>query len=270
MPELPEVETVKRGIDKIKKQKVLDLIVRNPKLRYTINPSMKQQILNQQINKITRRSKYLIIELEKGYIIIHLGMSGSILLTTNPTDVAIKKHDHVDIIFNNNILRYNDPRRFGLIMYFDNLDDCFLLNKLGIEPLTNEFNAEYLFNKINKRKTTIKQLIMDNSIVVGVGNIYACESLFLSNISPIRLGNTIHLAECSILVSKIKYILQEAIKLGGSSLRDHKQTNGNMGYFQNIHNVYGRKNQPCKTCKTLIQDIRLGQRNSFYCPNCQK
>ena len=269
MPELPEVETVKRGIEKITKQKIIDLVVRNPNLRYKIDPLLKEKIINQYVKQITRRSKYIIIHIDSGYIIIHLGMSGSILLINNPNTITIKKHDHVDIILNDYIIRYNDPRRFGLIKFETCLEKCSLLNNLGVEPLTKDFNTEYLFNKIKKRKTTIKQLIMDNHIVVGIGNIYACESLFLSHILPTRLGSDISISECQILINNIKYILRTAIKLGGSSLRDYKQTNGSMGYFQNIHNVYGRKKQPCKICNTLILDIRIGQRNSFYCPTCQ-
>lgn len=278
MPELPEVETVKRGISALIGQTITQFMVRNPNLRYKISSSIEAKLVGNQIANITRRAKYLIITLKndsnslknKGFLIIHLGMSGSLKLLNAATNIPIQKHDHVDLYCTNNILRYNDPRRFGTVMHIDNLEDCFLLKDLGPEPLEKEFSATYLLQKLKNRKSTLKQLIMNNSIVVGVGNIYACEALFLAKISPLRLGYTITKAEADTLVTAIKQVLGQAIELGGSSLRDYKQADGNLGYFQNIHNVYAKAGQECKICKSIILEVRLGQRNSFYCSYCQK
>lgn len=277
MPELPEIETVKRGIKSLEAQTIIGVTIRNHSLRYPVDLNLKQILNNAQVIKINRRAKYLILDLsiyqglnaKNGYLIIHLGMSGSLTLTDN--SVPLKKHDHVDILFGNGtILRYNDPRRFGCIVYVESLDNNNLLQHLGTEPLDLEFNAEYLLSKLNNKASSIKQLIMENKIVVGVGNIYACEALFMAKISPLRTGNSISKTEATLLVKCIKQILNQAIELGGSSLRDYKQADGNLGYFQNIHSVYGRTGKPCKICQHLIIEKRLGQRNSFYCDHCQR
>lgn len=269
MPELPEIETIKRGIINLEKQQINEVIVRNPNLRYKIDKNIHKLLAKQRVNKIHRRAKYLILTLDKGFLILHLGMSGSLTLVDNSSN--LKKHDHVDIIFSNGqILRYNDPRRFGAIVFAKSIDDHTLLNKLGPEPLDPSFDASYLLKCLHKKASSIKQLIMDNHIVVGVGNIYACEALFLSHILPMRSGTSITKNEASLLVKSIKHVLLNAIELGGSTLRDYKKSDGTLGYFQNMHNVYGRTNQQCKICNKLIATKRLGQRNSFYCPTCQK
>jgi formamidopyrimidine-DNA glycosylase len=275
MPELPEIETIRLGIKSLEAQTILGVTIRNPKLRYVVNPALNQILKNVKIDSISRRAKYLIFDMSsknkehKGHLIIHLGMSGSLTLTDNCT--PLKKHDHVDISFGNgSILRYNDPRRFGCIVYTKNLPDSPLLQHLGPEPLTPEFNAKYLMEKLSGKSSSIKQLIMDNTIVVGVGNIYACESLFLAKISPLRPGKNINKKEATLVVKCIKEVLKQAIKLGGSSISDYKHADGSLGYFQNIHNVYGRSGKECKICNTPILEKRLGQRNSFYCPICQK
>lgn len=269
MPELPEVETVKRGLQMMVDNIVTKIIARFPRLRYPLDSEKLNLAQNQKILSISRRAKYLIIHLERGYIIIHLGMSGKVTLYKLNEAPDIIKHDHVDIITDNHILRYNDARRFGCVIYCTDLSSLDILNILGPEPFSEEFNAEYLFNKISKRQTPIKQLIMDNAIVVGVGNIYACESLFLCKISPLRSGNNITLDECYKLVNIIQQVLKKAIEAGGSSLRDYRDAEGNLGYFQQSHFVYGRAKKECKICKTNITEVRLGQRNSFYCSNCQ-
>ncbi|MCC2624225.1 MAG: DNA-formamidopyrimidine glycosylase [Burkholderiales bacterium] len=274
MPELPEIETVKRGIKTLEREKIVGVIIRNPKLRYLVDSNLNQILKNVKVESISRRAKYLIFDMSRskvpqGHLIIHLGMSGSLTLADNCK--PLKKHDHVDILFGNgNILRYNDPRRFGCIVFTNNLIDNSLLQHLGPEPLTPEFNAKYLLEKLNGKSSSIKQLIMDNAIVVGVGNIYACESLFLAKISPLRPGRSITKQEAGLLVKCIKEVLEQAIKLGGSSISDYKHADGSLGYFQNSHNVYGRSGKPCKTCNQNILEKRLGQRNSFYCTNCQK
>lgn len=275
MPELPEIETIKRGIKTLEGQTILAVVIRNPQLRYTIDLNLNQILKNTIIDKIERRAKYLIFNLSRrdnpdnGYLIIHLGMSGSLMLTNNA--MPFKKHDHVDILFTNGIiLRYNDPRRFGCIIYEKSLDCSNLLNHLGPEPLNSEFSAKYLDTKLSNKSSTIKQIIMDNKIVVGVGNIYACEALFLARISPLRPGKSLNQSEIKLLVKCIKQVLKNAIEMGGSSISDYKQADGTLGYFQNTHNVYGRTGKKCKMCNELINEKRLGQRNSFFCNQCQK
>ncbi len=268
MPELPEVETVKNGLKQLIGTTIDNIIIRFPRLRYPLDQQLLSKSIDQKIISISRRAKYLIFHLEHGYLIFHLGMSGRITLISGIAPKVLK-HDHVDLICNDYVLRFNDPRRFGCLIYTEDLNTCKLLSNLGPEPLEPEFTAKYLYDKIKSRSTPIKQLIMDNAIVVGVGNIYACESLFLSGISPIRKGNNLTLKECNSLVKNIQQVLLDAINSGGSSLRDYKNANGELGYFQQCHNVYGRAKELCKICQTIIVDIRLGQRNSFYCPNCQ-
>lgn len=271
MPELPEVETVKTGIQKGAGQIITNVIIRNRSLRYKIPAEFTQQALNQPIKQITRRAKYLILHLENGFIVIHLGMSGSLtFLAKNNMVPELKKHDHVDLVLEQHILRYNDPRRFGLIIYTQNIEGHPLFKNLGPEPLEDSFNTKYLIKQLLNRKSTIKQLIMANEIVVGVGNIYACEALFLAKILPTRPGNSLTEIEVCKLVECIKQVLAKAISLGGSSLRDYKQADGTLGYFQTTHNVYARNNKKCNNCEDTIVEKRLGQRNSFYCPNCQK
>ncbi len=267
MPELPEIETITRGIQELVGQKISNIMIRQQSLRYPIASDLKIKLISKKIITICRRAKYIIIKLDSGFLIIHLGMSGCISLT-NPS-ILEKKHDHFDLICGNNILRYNDPRRFGCIIYTDDIEKHKLFASLGPEPLSSDFTAKYLIAKIKNRNSSIKQLIMDNNIVVGVGNIYACEALFKSQILPIRAGKTISNSNAETLVKKIKEVLKQAIKLGGSSLRDYKQTNGNLGNFQNEHYVYGRTHEKCKICSSLITAKRIGGRNSFYCPNCQ-
>jgi formamidopyrimidine-DNA glycosylase len=268
MPELPEVETVKRGIEKLVGRRLHHVLIRHFNLRYPIEPDLAHKLIGKQILGITRRAKYLILKLEQAYLIIHLGMSGK--LTLVQADDEIKKHDHVDLVFDHAILRYNDPRRFGCMVYTESLHDHPLFKHLGPEPLDEQFNAEYLLAKLKARKSTIKQLIMDNHLVVGVGNIYACEALFLAHISPARIGLSITPQEATDLVAAIKQVLALAIKLGGSSLRDYKQADGKLGNFQTVHNVYGKAGKKCNQCDSIILETRLGQRNSFYCPQCQK
>jgi formamidopyrimidine-DNA glycosylase len=267
MPELPEVETVKNGLQELCGTTLKAVIVRFPRLRYPLDSSQLNQEVGSKILEVSRRAKYVIIHLERGYLLIHLGMSGRITLLKQKT--LLQKHDHLDILCDDFIVRYNDPRRFGCVVYLTELENNPFLDKLGPEPLEQNFTSAYLYQKIKSRKTAIKQLIMDNAIVVGVGNIYACESLFLSKISPLRIGQNVTLLECQILVQNIKKVLQEAIAAGGSSLRDYKNAQGELGYFQQSHNVYGKAKKPCRICNSIIREIRLGQRNSFYCPQCQ-
>lgn len=269
MPELPEVETVRRGITSLCGKTITNVIIRNAKLRYPVSDDFNSLILNKTILNIERRAKYLILNLTEGQIIVHLGMSGSLTLI-NGSENTVLKHDHIDIIFGDTVLRYNDPRRFGCVMYSENHESHRLIKDLGPEPLTDSFNTEYLVSKLKNKKSSIKQVIMDNYIVVGVGNIYASEALFMAKISPIRIANSLNLNEIKLLVNSIKQILANAIELGGSSLRDYKHADGSLGYFQSTHKVYDKLGKPCSICHDLILEKRLGQRNSFYCPTCQK
>ncbi|MFN8771246.1 MAG: bifunctional DNA-formamidopyrimidine glycosylase/DNA-(apurinic or apyrimidinic site) lyase [Neisseriaceae bacterium] len=270
MPELPEIETIKRGILELKNQIITNTIVRNGNLRYPLTQEIAKKLIGQKILSISRRAKYLVFTLTKGYLVIHLGMSGTLRIINIKDVNEIKKHDHVDIVFSNLALRYNDPRRFGCILYTQDYKSHPIFILLGVEPLTANFNAKYLYNKLQNRTSAIKQLIMDNSIVVGVGNIYASEALFMSRISPLRSGASINYNELEILVKCIKQVLTNAIKKGGSTLRDYRNADGELGYFQNSHLVYNKVGTLCVICNTAIKSIRLGQRNSFYCPSCQK
>lgn len=271
MPELPEVETIKTGLQNLVGQKIRQIKVHNPSLRYMIAKNLEDEIKNKTILEISRRGKYLIFKMNHGFLIVHLGMSGSISLKGKSDSHNLLKHDHVEIFFNDYTMRYNDPRRFGAIIYTPNDSNYhFLINKLGPEPLTDTFTAKYLAEELKSRKSSIKQAIMDHHIVVGVGNIYACEALFLSQILPTRPANTLSKTEIQHLVKEIKNVLTLAIQLGGSSLRDYKHVNEDTGKFQTIHNVYAKSGKKCVKCSSIIQEIRLGQRNSFYCPICQK
>ena len=269
MPELPEVETVKNGLVDLISNQVSEIIIRFPRLRYPLNQAELNQAVGQSITALSRRAKYLIIHLEHGALIIHLGMSGRVTLYKQPPPPVLK-HDHVDILCGAMTLRYNDPRRFGCIIYSENYLELDFIRSLGPEPLEDDFSAEYLYSKIANRNTPIKQLIMDNAVVVGVGNIYACEALFISRISPLRPGKSITPTECQTLVNIIREVHKEAIAAGGSSINDYKNAHGELGYFQQSHQVYGRAAKECYHCGATILETRIAQRNSFYCPQCQK
>lgn len=268
MPELPEIETIKQGISKSIGNKITNIIIRNPNLRLKIDYNLTMNAVGQTICSIERKAKYLILNLDQAHLIIHLGMSGSLQITEN-FEQPIKKHDHVDIISTNYLLRFNDPRRFGLFHYSSDLNSLSFLQNLGVEPLTPQFTASYLLLQLKNKTSGIKQLLMNNKIVVGIGNIYACEALFLAKINPLRSGNSLTLEEINLLVPTIKELLIKAIALGGSSLKDYKQADGNLGYFQQLHQVYSRSKKPCLNCNSLIREQKQGGRNTFYCPQCQ-
>ena len=271
MPELPEVETTCKGIaPHIENNIITKVIVRNRNLRWPIPKGLNTKLAKQKIISVTRRAKYLLINTETGTLIVHLGMSGSLRIL--PVDEAVEKHDHFELQFKDRLcLRLRDPRRFGCVLWTkdDPLEHKLLIN-LGPEPLDKDFNTELLFEKSRKRKTTIKQFIMDAKIVVGVGNIYASESLFLAGINPKRLAGKISQKNAQDLATAIKKILKQAIKQGGTTLKDFKSSDGKPGYFQQKLKVYDRKSEPCLKCKNLIKQITLGQRSTFYCTNCQK
>ena len=270
MPELPEVETTRLGITPhITGQTIDNVIVRNKNLRWPITATLKKELLNRQFQKIDRRGKYLLCYTDHGCMIMHLGMSGSLRIVGK--NIKPEKHDHLDILFaSGKVLRFHDPRRFGSILWTrkDPLQHK-LIKDLGPEPLSKDFNGEWLYKRSRKRTQAIKNFIMDSHNVVGVGNIYASESLFLAGINPKRKAGNVSIERYKLLASAIKKILKQSIKQGGTTLRDFVNGDGKPGYFQQQLNVYGRAGQPCKKCKSTIKEIKLGQRSSFYCANCQ-
>lgn len=274
MPELPEVETVKNGLIKnIIGKKIKDIKINIPKLRYDIDKNKNLELKDKTIKSIERRGKHLIIFLDENLqLIIHLGMSG-VLSIVSKIDYKYRKHDHIELILNDDtMLVYNDTRRFGywLINENNNPESHKVLSKHGVEPLTDDFKGKYLFEKAQKTSKNIKQLIMDNSIVVGVGNIYASEALFASSIIPTKKSNTLSLKQANKLSIEIKRILKEAIAQGGTTLKDYKNTSGKPGYFSQKLNVYGRKGELCYNCGSVIESLVIAQRNTFFCKKCQK
>jgi len=270
MPELPEVETVKNGLTPLITNKVVSSIdIRQPKLRWPISSELPTLLHQQPILTIKRRSKYLIFAFPQGHLLIHLGMSGTLRYFTLPQ--VVNKHDHVDIQFtDHSLLRYNDPRRFGAIVWTDQtLHDHPLLCALGPEPLTHDFNTHYFTKLLKHRQCPIKQSVMNAKMVVGVGNIYANEALFKAKIFPGRPSNSLTKSEIDLLVRAIKAILRQAIKQGGTTLKDFKDSQGKPGYFRMKLAVYDRTGDPCIHCKTPIQKTVIQQRSTFWCPICQ-
>ncbi|WP_144392993.1 bifunctional DNA-formamidopyrimidine glycosylase/DNA-(apurinic or apyrimidinic site) lyase [Pleionea sediminis] len=270
MPELPEVETARRGVKPyLENQTVKQLVIRNRKLRWPIEPELETHLSGQIIQSVTRRAKYLQINFKHGQLLVHLGMSGQLRIL--PVGTEPGKHDHVDLILNSHkMLRFTDPRRFGFWLWGDQEMAQKLLAKLGPEPLSDNFEPDYFVAVCKRRKASIKQVIMDNKVVVGVGNIYAAESLFRAGISPVRSANRISAKRLKLLVDSIKEVLQQAIAQGGTTLKDFLQSDGKPGYFKQKLMVYGREGQNCYQCKGIIKGTRQGQRATAYCPNCQK
>lgn len=270
MPELPEVETTRRGIaPHVEGHKVAKVIVRQNKLRWPVSEEISSLLPGLRINTVKRRAKYLLLETDKGTLIIHLGMSGSLRVIN--AAVEPEKHEHIDVILENNMcLRYKDPRRFGSFLWSSSLvNEHKLFKHLGPEPLTDAFNIDDFYPKAQLKKAPIKTLIMDGKVVVGVGNIYASEALFKSGIHPKRAANKVSRKRLINLVAAIKLILSQAIEQGGTTLKDFVNTEGKPGYFQQTLNVYGRGKQACTICKTPIKQTVIGQRSTFYCPKCQ-
>ncbi len=269
MPELPEVETVLRGLTPhLVNQTVKICVLRRTSLRWPIPLNLPDLLENQTILACSRRAKYFLMQFAEGSLLIHLGMSGRLCLVAAEKPVA--KHDHVDIVLQNEkILRFTDPRRFGCILWIDDIFQHRLLKNLGPEPLSREFSGQHLFQQIQRRKLTIKTLIMNQHCVVGVGNIYASEALFKAGLHPKRLACSLTQIECNQLVKAIKQVLKSAIKAGGTTLKDFVNGSAAPGYFQQSLAVYGREKQACKQCDHLIQKIQLNQRSTFFCENCQ-
>lgn len=271
MPELPEVETTKRGISQhVCQFPISDVIVRQAKLRWPIPDNLAKLLVGQTFHSVDRRGKYLLLSTNHGTLIIHLGMSGSLRILSS--DTPAEKHDHVDISFNNGkLMRMRDPRRFGAILWSASVPAQHeLIDNLGIEPLSKQFSGKYLHDKARKRKVDIKQFVMNSHIVVGVGNIYASEALFLAGIKPTIVAHKISLLRMEKLASSIKSVLRKAIKQGGTSLRDFTKSDGQPGYFKQSLNVYGRQGEPCLQCGSAIKLIKQGQRATYYCSKCQR
>ena len=271
MPELPEVETCLRGIaPHLTGRHILRLIARDRRLRWPVPSSLDQAITGQRILRLHRRAKYLLLELESGTLMLHLGMSGS--LRVLPGEMPPGPHDHIDLVLNDgHCLRLRDPRRFGSLHWVEPpLEAHPLLRDLGPEPLSDAFNGAYLYRRAHGRRGAVKGFIMDSHIVVGVGNIYASESLFLAGIHPHRPAGRIGPVRYARRADAIRRVLTAAIAEGGTSLRDFVQEDGNPGYFAQQLRVYGRAGAPCLGCGEPIRQQRIGQRSSFYCPRCQR
>ncbi|WP_298186318.1 bifunctional DNA-formamidopyrimidine glycosylase/DNA-(apurinic or apyrimidinic site) lyase [uncultured Pseudomonas sp.] len=270
MPELPEVETTRRGIAPyLEGQRVSRVIVRERRLRWPIPEDLDIQLSGQRIECVERRAKYLLIKAESGTLISHLGMSGSLRLVECGLPAA--KHEHVDIELESGLaLRYTDPRRFGALLWSNDPLSHVLLSKLGPEPLTDLFDGERLFQLSRGRAMAVKPFIMDNAVVVGVGNIYASEALFAAGIDPRREAGSVSRARYLKLAAEIKRILVHAIERGGTTLRDFVGGDGQPGYFQQELFVYGRGGEFCKHCGSTLREVKLGQRASVYCPRCQR
>ncbi len=271
MPELPEVETTRRGIaPHLTGQTVTRVVVREPRLRWPIPEDLDTRLRGQVIHRVERRGKYLLLGTDRGTALLHLGMSGNLRLL--PANMPPGKHDHVDIeLASGQCLRFNDPRRFGALLWSRNPPDTHpLLSHLGPEPLDDAFSGSYLHALAHGRRIPVKAFIMNNRVVVGVGNIYANEALFRAAIHPSRASGCISRVRYERLAGAIRTVLTDAIAEGGTTLRDFTNSSGQPGYFQQRLQVYGHSRRPCPRCGTTIRlNRRLGQRATYYCPGCQ-
>lgn len=269
MPELPEVEITRLGVAAgLTGRRVSGVTARVPALRYPLPPDLQDRLGGRTLRGVERRGKYLLLDFGTGHLLVHLGMSGSLRLVQSglPAD----KHDHFDLRFGRRVLRLRDPRRFGAILWIDGPPaDHPLLARLGVEPLSRQFTAQALAAALRDRRMAIKPAIMDAGIVVGVGNIYASESLYRAGIDPRTPAGKVSRARLVRLVPAIKQTLRAAIRAGGSSLRDYVQSDGGPGDFQTRHRVYGHAGEPCRTCGVRIRSLRQANRATYYCPGCQ-
>lgn len=270
MPELPEVETTRRGIEPhLLGRSIVATTLRRANLRWPIPIEISTLLVDQRIESIERRAKYLLMHTEAGAALLHLGMSGSLRVLT--ADVAVRAHDHVDLVLDSGkLLRFNDPRRFGCLLWQPAGETHELLRELGPEPLGDEFDGDYLFAMSRGRRAPVKAFLMDQRIVVGVGNIYVAEALFDAGIRPSRPAGRVSRAGYLALAAAIRRILSHAIERGGTTLRDFISPDGAPGYFEQELFVYGRAGAPCKVCGQAIKATRTQQRSSFYCAHCQK
>lgn len=269
MPELPEVETTRRGIEPhLMGQKVSAVKIRDPRLRWPVPPQLAD-LAGQTVRNVTRRAKYILIAADHGTAIVHLGMSGSLRIAD--PEAALRPHDHLLLNLESGMqLRYHDPRRFGCWLWTN--DDPLshpLLRSLGPEPLGRHFTAQYLSDCGRNRRGPVKQLLMNPRTVVGIGNIYACEALYMAGIHPQKPSGELKASVVSCLVRSVRKVLRASIEQGGTTLRDFVREDGTPGYFRQSLSVYGRTGQPCRECRTPIEKIVIGQRSTFFCPNCQ-
>lgn len=276
MPELPEVETIRRGVTPhVVGRTIAKVIVRDARLRWPIPAHFASFAEGRRITSTSRRGKYLLLHLDarqdgnEDKIIIHLGMSGRVFVLD--AQHALLKHDHLDLVLDDGrMLRYHDPRRFGAVLPWAACDgEHALMRTMGPEPFSPEFSGEYLFAKSRGKTAAVKTFLMDGGVVVGAGNIYAAESLFRAGIRPTRAAGKVTRAEFTLLATQVRQVLQEAITQGGTTLRDFAGADGAAGYFQQDLSVYGREGLPCRACGTVIKLLRLGNRQSCYCPQCQ-
>jgi len=271
MPELPEVETSRRGIDPhVCNRTINQVIIREPRLRWPVDPQISRILPGSKITSTDRRGKYLLIYTTQGCLIVHLGMSGSVRIVS--ASEPVRKHDHIDIVMDNHTaLRYHDPRRFGAMLWTtEPVLEHDRLRHLGPEPLDDNFNIPYLYRCSRGKKVPVKTFIMDSRIVVGVGNIYANEALYMAGISPKREAGKISRQRYERLITAIKDVIANAINVGGTTLRDFVGSDGKPGYFKQSLQVYGRAGQPCQKCQTPLTEIRIAQRSTVYCRNCQR
>lgn len=271
MPELPEVETTRRGLSPhLEGTTVTGVAIRNARLRWPIPENLPDLLNGKRVVSLKRRAKYLLLKFDTGTLILHLGMSGSLRIL--PAEHPAERHDHFDLLLDNGkLMRLRDPRRFGAVLWHQGDVACHpLLARLGPEPLEEHFTARHLHQATRDRRVAIKQLIMDNAVVVGVGNIYASEALFRAGIRPQLEAGKLSLTRCEMLVKIIRETLHQAIAAGGSTLRDFVNASGKPGYFQQQHWVYNRAGELCRVCGSPILQIKQGQRSTFYCAHCQK
>ncbi len=267
MPELPEVETTRTHLyPHLINRNVRQVVIRDKRLRYRVRNDLPSILKGRKIISLTRRGKYIIIHFVHGNLLVHLGMSGSLRLIDKKS--PLQKHDHIDLVFGHCLVRFNDPRRFGCFLWEGKKDKTSVLAGLGYEPLEKTFNRDSLYKITSKSKMPIKSLLMTNHYLVGVGNIYANESLWLARISPFRLSNQLSLSDCDKLVACIKRVLRAALKAGGTRIRNYQVADGDIGYFHLKLNAYGKSQ--CPRCSSPIFRQLLGQRATFFCPSCQK
>lgn len=275
MPELPEVEVTKRGIEPyITGRRVERVDVRTLMLRWPVPPDLASTLARQAVRGVKRRGKYLLFETDAGWFIVHLGMTGTLRVWPRKQISEPAKHDHIDWVFDEFVLRYRDPRRFGAVLWHaraaGDVEAHPLLASLGVEPFTDEFSGELIFRRTRGRTASIKQVLLAGTIVVGVGNIYASESLFRAGIRPTTPAGRVSLARCERLADEVRATLAAAIERGGSTLRDFVGSDGASGYFQLDCFVYDRAGQPCRVCGGPIRQIVQGQRSTYYCAHCQR
>tara|TARA_B100000686_G_C16623261_1_gene880404 strand:+ start:280 stop:1092 length:813 start_codon:yes stop_codon:yes gene_type:complete len=269
MPELPEVETSVQAIQEFTDQKIESIQIYNPNLRWKVDAGVFKRLHGMKVKNITRRAKYILLNINKSQILIHLGMTGTLRIADKKSNFY-KKHDHVELIFQNGKLIFNDPRRFGSMHFVPKPNKHFLLENLGPEPLSDQFNEDYFFHRIKKLKSPIKNVLMNQKHVVGIGNIYANEILFDARIRPTRKSKALTKKETKEVVTSTKKILKRAIKVGGTTLQDFYQPDGNKGYFKINLAVYDRANESCLSCKKeSIKRIVQSKRATFYCRKCQ-